>query len=102
MSSRGEEWFWHLLALNIGGRTVSELKSAMSYKEFHYWMEFYKQNPFDDLNRIVKPTALIYSALGGKPEKAIEYLHKEMNEEDIDSEFSEADLSIIKNLRGAV
>lgn len=102
MASKGEEWFWHLLALNLGGRTVSELKSVMTFKEFHGWMEFYKQNPFDDMNRIFKPIALLHAKLGGNPEKAFEYLSKETNEDFDSSEFSEADLSIIKNLRGVV
>ena len=49
---RSEEWFWHVLALALGGRTVAELKASMSLAEFERWAEFYRMHPFDDLAQI--------------------------------------------------
>jgi hypothetical protein len=67
-----EEWFWHTIALALGGRTVTEWKSAMSAPEFHRWVAYYKSRPFDDQARYHQPAALL-AAVGAKDGKPIDY-----------------------------
>lgn len=41
------EGWWYALALEIGGRTVAELKAAMGHREFLGWV-VYLRNRADD------------------------------------------------------
>jgi hypothetical protein len=67
-----EEWFWHTLALALGGRTVAELKASMTLPEFERWRSYYRARPFDDMARYHKPAALLATiAAGGK--KPVDY-----------------------------
>ncbi len=50
---------WHVLALALGGRSIAELQSAMSQREFERWKHFYERFPFDDVHRYQRPAALI-------------------------------------------
>lgn len=61
----GEDWFWHVLALALGGRTIQEWRSVMTQPEFLLWLEFYRMFPFDDLHRFHRPAALVAQSLGG-------------------------------------
>lgn len=60
---------WHTLALALGGRTVAELKAAMSAAEFDRWCAYYRAQPFDDLHRYQRPAALLaaVNSRAGKP-----------------------------------
>lgn len=81
-----------MLALALGGRTVAELKSTMSYAEFSRWKEFYLQNPFDDLHRYHRPAALISCSMAGG-----DFAEKvKMLENDSTVKISDADLSTFK------
>lgn len=37
----------------------------MSEQEFRRWMQFYRQQPFDDIHRYYRPAVLQASAFGG-------------------------------------
>lgn len=67
---------WHVLALALGGRTVSELMSAMSQVEFERWKHFYERFPFDDVHRYQRPAALMAKAAapGSEMPKLLEWL----------------------------
>lgn len=58
-------WFWHVLALALGGCTVAELQGRMSLAEFHRWQQFYEMQPFDDVHRFYRPAALSAHVAGG-------------------------------------
>lgn len=93
MKGKGEEWFWHVLALALGGRTVAELQATMTQKEFHTWMEFYRNHPFDDFHRYHRPAALIsVSMAGGDIKDRLEWLAPEP----IPDGLNEADLATIR------
>lgn len=84
------------------GQTVGQLKQTLTNKEYLDWVAYYKSYPFDDFHRFHRPAALLVSR--GKNEQldaALKFL-------DINSvlpgeinmdEMSEADMSIIQNLR---
>jgi len=57
---------WHTLALALGGRTVAELKAAMSAAEFDRWCAYYRAQPFDDMHRYQRPAALLAAISTGK------------------------------------
>lgn len=79
-----------MLALALGGRTVAELKSTMSYAEFSRWKEFYLQNPFDDLHRYHRPAALVSCSMaGGDFGEKVKMLENDSSK----SEVSEADMN---------
>lgn len=77
LAARGEEWFWHVLALALGGRTIAEWQAVMTEPEAQAWVEFYRLFPFDDLHRYHRPAALMRSGLAGKFEDALEFLQPE-------------------------
>ena len=39
----------------------------MTVPEFQAWVEFYKQNPFDDYHRFYRPAALVAMSMSGTP-----------------------------------
>lgn len=65
MARHSEEWFWHTLALALGGRTVAEWQAVMTQREFARWVEYYRAHPFDDLHRHLRPAALVAAKAGG-------------------------------------
>lgn len=81
-----DEWFWHVLALALGGRTVLELKGAMTQMEFDRWRHFYVQQPFDDLHRFHRPAALAAAAMNGDLRAGLDFLTRPIQtaEEDAD------------------
>lgn len=82
-----------MLALALGGRTVAELKSAMSAAEFSRWAAFYRDQPFDDLSRYHRPAALVAQSMrGGDINDLIDYLHPPH----VPDGMSEGDMSIFK------
>lgn len=86
------------MALAIGGRTVAELKSAMSNAEFQRWFDFYKTYPFDDIHRYHRPAALIARSMsGGDIGEMLEWLRPDYSDKK-DSEYSEEDLRTFKAL----
>jgi hypothetical protein len=83
-----------VLALALGGRTVEELKAAMTVAEFKAWAEFYGHYPFDDLHRFHRPAAVIAASMGAKDayQKALDHLAPEP----IPEGMSAVDLSVYK------
>jgi hypothetical protein len=79
LAAWGEDKFWHVLALALGGRTVAEWQEVMTRKEFLDWVEFNKNFPFDDLHRFHRPAAVIAASMGGKDayQKALDHLAPE-------------------------
>ncbi len=75
-----------MLALALGGRTVSELKAAMTQVEFDRWRHFYVQQPFDDLHRFHRPAALVATSFGGELKSRLDFLTRPIQtaEEDAD------------------
>lgn len=64
-----------MLALALGGRTVSELQQSMTLAEFNAWREFYVRWPFDDFSRFHRPAALVSVSLsGGDVTERLEWL----------------------------
>lgn len=76
------EWFWHVLALALGG-TVAELQARMSQSEFLAWREFYRLYPFDDLHRFHRPAALISTGGGSAMQRALEWLAPDARNDDL-------------------
>jgi hypothetical protein len=66
----------------------------MSQTEFIQWIEFYKENPFDDYHRYLRPSALIASSNGADMKRCLEWLQPEPQYEG----YSEADISTFKAL----
>lgn len=92
---KGEDWFWHVLALALGGRTIAEWQSVMTQKELHQWMEFYRNYPFDDFHRFHRPAALISTSMaGGDIKDRLEWLMPEP----VPDGLNEADLRTMKAL----
>ena len=92
-----------MLALALGGRTVKEWQTVITNREFLDWIAFYKNFPFDVHHRYHRPASMIFSE--GKHERfetGLEFLDAgstvspELNMEGL----SEADLSIIRTLKG--
>lgn len=81
-----------MLALALGGRTVSEWQAAMTQREFARWVEFYRLFPFDDLHRFHRPAALLCSMQGGDFKKAMDALAPEP----VPSGYSQAELNSFK------
>lgn len=84
---------WHTLALALGGRSVSEWKRSMSAAEFVRWCSYYRQSPFDDRHRYMRPAALIaagvYRSKKG-PEYFLDYLQPR------ESSYSSVDESVFR------
>jgi hypothetical protein len=76
----------------LGGRTIEELKAAMTVPEFRCWMKFYELFPFDDLHVYHRPAAMIASAFGGKYNDRLEFLAPEP----IPDGMSKADWTTLK------
>lgn len=61
--------------MSLGGRSVREWKLRISKPEFIAWVQFYKQQPFDDFHRFHRPAALIASSMGGTEiDKLLDFL----------------------------
>jgi hypothetical protein len=56
------------------------------------WIEFYRLYPFDDLHRYHRPAALVSGSMGGKIDKALDWLQPEPAIGD----FSDADMTVLK------
>lgn len=54
-----------MLALALGGRTVAELRAALTESEFQAWIAFYRDFPFDDYHRFHRPAALVSTSMAG-------------------------------------
>lgn len=91
-------WFWHTLALALGGRTVAELQASMSQREFQAWVAYYRAFPFDDLHRYHRPAALVAHSVsvGGDVKQKLEWL----SPEPIPEGLTEADWNTMKALGG--
>lgn len=78
-----------MIALALGGRTVSEWKEHMSQAEFNRWVAFYEQSPFDDLHRYHRPAALIARSMGGgKYEDYVEMLVNDQTRQVTDADLN--------------
>jgi hypothetical protein len=66
----------------------------MPQSEFIQWIEFYKENPFDDYHRFLRPAALIASSNGADMKKSLEWLQPEPQYEG----YSDADMNTFKAL----
>lgn len=56
------------------GAPISELQDRLSFREFRYWVEVYKQRPFDDEHTLFLSQALLRAdmrALAGSKNKKI-------------------------------
>lgn len=75
-----------MLAIALGGRTVAELKAAMTQVEFDRWRHFYVQQPFDDVHRFHRPAALVAASFGGDLKRCLDFLTRPIQtaEEDAD------------------
>lgn len=94
MTERGEQWFWHVLALALG-KTVGELQRTMTQREFRDWIAFYRAHPFDDLHRYHRPAALVAQAMGGgEIQDKLDWLHPPQWSE----ELSAADVQTMRAL----
>ena len=51
------------------------MQDTLSLAELNAWIEFDKINPITDRKRIYGPAALIASAMSGKFETALQFLH---------------------------
>jgi hypothetical protein len=50
----------------------------MSQAEFHRWIQFYREQPFDDFHRYHRPAALVSVSLaGGDIKERLEWLQPE-------------------------
>jgi len=50
----------------------------MSQAEFHRWIQFYREQPFDDFHRYHRPAALISTSMaGGDIKERLEWLQPE-------------------------
>lgn len=43
------------------GKTIGELADLLTEDELMYWREFHMRYPLDDLHRVYRPAALMYS-----------------------------------------
>ena len=92
LSARSEAWFWHVLALALGGRTVAEWQGVMTPDEFGDWIEFYRMQPFDDFHRFHRPAALIATSMGGgEIQPRLDWLQPPAS-----NQYSSADLNTLK------
>ncbi len=65
----------------------------MTEDEWLRWIEFYKQNPFDDYHRFYRPAAHIARAMaGGEIEDHLAWLEKRV----VSASYSDADLQTMK------
>lgn len=77
----------------------------MTVPEFHAWVAFYKQNPFDDYHRFYRPAALISNSMSGREfDDSLAWLEKRpsvLAAVDIGAadRFSAADIATIQALR---
>lgn len=49
----------------------------MTQREFQGWAAYYRNYPFDDLNRFHRPASIIAASNGMKIQEAIDYLQPE-------------------------
>lgn len=97
LAAKGDEWFWHVLALVLGGRSLVEWKERILPEEFIAWQEFYKLHPFDDYARFYRPAALVAHSLGGaEVGLLLDWLARESPA--ASSDLSDADLATMKAL----
>lgn len=83
-----------MIALALGGRTVSEWKANMSRSEFLAWGDFYRAYPFDDYHRFHRPAALVASSIGGgEISNRLDWLQPPRP---VSQDYSEADLNTLK------
>lgn len=64
----------------------------MSQAEFQAWVMFYRQQPFDDMNRYHRPAAAIASSMSGNYAEKLAFLAPEP----VPEGYSEADLNTFK------
>jgi len=99
LDARGdEEHFWHLLALALGGRSVSEWKSVISNAEFIRWTDFYRKHPFDDFHRYHRPAALVATSMNGADIKSLLDWLQPRYDLPNESGYSDEDLATFKAL----
>jgi hypothetical protein len=86
-----------VLALALGGRTVSEWQACMTRVEFLAWADFYELYPFDDLHRFHRPAAMTAAAMGGASiAERLEWLQPPPP---LPGNFSDVDQSVLKAFR---
>jgi hypothetical protein len=64
---------WQALSMRWGA-PIEELQTRLSFREFRYWVEVYKQRPFDDEHTLFLAQALLRAdmrALAGTKNKKI-------------------------------
>ena len=62
---------WQALSLRWGA-PIEELQKRLTFREFRYWVEVYKQRPFDDEHTVFLVQALLRAdmrALAGSKKK---------------------------------
>jgi hypothetical protein len=65
----------------------------MTRAEFHRWVAFYEQSPFDDLHRYHRPAALVSHSLGGGDiQQRLDWLQPDPRNADMD----DADLNTLR------
>ena len=75
---------------------MEELKRTLKQREFLAWIEFYKQQPFDDMHRYHRPAALITSAMSAiKTDDALAWLAPQPASTDEPEGLSKADLATL-------
>lgn len=67
---------------------MAEWQAVMTPREFAMWGEVYRQQPFDDYNRIHRPAALIASSFGGDLREMLQWLAPDLCEAASDAEKS--------------
>ncbi len=64
----------------------------MTQPEFLAWVEFFKQNPFDDYHRFYRPAAMVASSMSGAvPDELLGWLERKPV-----AKYSEAELNTFK------
>jgi hypothetical protein len=89
---------WHVLALALGGRSVTEWQQTMPRPEFLWWVEFYKLYPFDDFHRYHRPAALA-SIAGATGDRVSETLQKRLDwlqPDPRNADLSDADMATLR------
>lgn len=95
LAARGESWFWHVLALALGGRSVAEWRDTITAEEFAAWVAFYRLHPFDDHHRYYRPAALVARSMTGeKLDDLLEWLDRPITPPP--SRYSAADLETMR------
>lgn len=82
-----------MLALALGGRSVSEWRAVITPAEFQAWIEVYRQAPFDDYHRFHRPAALVArSFAGGEIQPLLDWLQSDRATEGM----SDADMATMR------